>query len=38
MHKAVLVLVHWREEVRQELERDFALGILEKVELNNPAE
>ena len=38
VHKAVPVPVHWREEVRQELERDCALGILEKVELNNPAE
>ena len=38
MHKAVPVPIHWREEVRQELERDCALGILERVEVNTPAE
>ena len=38
VHKAVPVPIHWREEVRQELERDCALGILEKVEVNTPAE
>ena len=38
VHKAVPVPIHWREEVRQELERDCTLGILEKVEVNNPAE
>ena len=38
VHKAVPVLIHWHEEVRQELERDCALGILEKMEVNTPAE
>ena len=38
VHKAIPVPIHWREEVRQELERDCMLGILEKVEVNTPAE
>ena len=38
VHKAIPVPIHWREEVRQELERDCALGILERVEVNTPAE
>ena len=38
VHKAIPVPIHWREEVRQELERDCKLGVLEKVEVNTPAE
>ena len=38
VHKAIPVPIHWQEEVRQELERDCMLGILEKVEVNTPAE
>ena len=32
VHKAIPVPIHWQEDVRQELERDCKLGILEKVE------
>ena len=38
VHKPVPVAVHWREEVRKELERDCKLGVLDKVDVNNPAD
>ena len=37
-HKAVPVAVHWQEEVKQQLDRDVAMGVLEKVPVNEPAD
>ena len=38
VHKVIPVPIYMRDEVREELERDCALGILERVEVNTPAE
>ena len=37
-HKAIPVPVHWQEQVRQDLMRDEALGVVEKVPLGEPVE
>ena len=38
VHKPVPVAIHWRDEVKQQLDQDCKLGVLEKVNVNNPAE
>ena len=36
VHKPAVVPIHWREKVHADLERDVALGVLEKVGPNTP--
>ena len=36
VHKPAVVPIHWQEKVHSDLERDVALGVLEKVEPNTP--
>ena len=36
IHKPSTIPVHWLEEVRQELEQDIALGVIERVPSNTP--
>ena len=36
IHKPATVPVHWSEDVRQNLERDIALGVIERVPQNTP--
>lgn len=36
VHKPSVVPIHWQEKVLADLERDVALGVLEKVGQNNP--
>ena len=36
VHKPAVVPIHWQDKVRADLERDVALGVLEKVEPNTP--
>ena len=35
-HKPALVPIHWQDKVLQDLERDVAIGVLEKVDANTP--
>ena len=36
VHKPALVPIHWREQVKAELDRDVRLGVLERVPENTP--
>ena len=36
LHKPGLVLIHWREQVYRDLERDVQIGVLEKINPNTP--
>lgn len=36
VHRPATVPVHWMDQVRQDLERDIALGVLERVPQNTP--
>ena len=35
-HTPIQVPIHWEDQVRKDLDRDVALGVLEKVPLNSP--
>ena len=37
VHKPATIPVHWQEKVKNDLERDCRLGVLEKVSPNTPA-
>ena len=37
-HKAASIPLHWQDQVRAELERDEALGVVERVPLGEPVE
>ena len=37
IHKPATIPVHWMEQVRADLERDIALGVLERVPQNTPS-
>ena len=36
VHKPTLVPIHWRAAVKEGLDRDVELGVLEKVDINRP--
>ena len=36
VHRPGVVPVHWMDQVREDLERDIALGVLERVPQNTP--
>ena len=38
VHNPAIVPIHWRDQVYAGLERDVALGVLERVDTNTPAE
>ena len=36
VHKPIPIPIHWRKQVKSDIERDVALGVLEKVDVNTP--
>ena len=36
VHTPASIPIHWQEEVKQQLDADVALGVIEKVEPNTP--